>query len=151
MKLKKQLQSLIKEAPEHGVSSIVMEKAITPVLSAFAKQLTHPKYYLITNVDGNWLLTTLSHQERPEQEKTVIYAFATPEDARTFQKNTISKLKIIAIPVTHLLFQVFAIKKIDSIIFLPTPGNLEKGIEISGLELQNTIKKQLQEIRFSIA
>ncbi|WP_013325048.1 hypothetical protein [Gloeothece verrucosa] len=148
MKLKKQLQSLVKEAPQHGVSSVVMEKAINPVLAMFAKQLEHPKYYLLSNANGDWLLTHLSHRERSEQEKTVIYAFSTPEDAALFHKNTETNLlKITAIPVTHLLFQLLALKQVDSIIFMAISGNLEKGIEVPRTELQDSIQKQLAQGR----
>lgn len=146
MKLQKQLQSLLKEAPKHGVSSVVMEKAINPVLIAFAKQLKHPKYYLLSNLKENWLLTTLSNKET-KQEKTVIYAFSHPEDTINFHKNYNQNLKPIAIPVTHLLFQLFALKQIDSIIFMETSGNLEKGIEIYQTELQENIQKQLVQLR----
>jgi hypothetical protein len=154
MKLNRQLKILLDEAPRQGVPPFVMEKAVIPVLKAFASQLKHLEYYILQSRDprsaseGNreWMATTLSNIENPQQEKRVIYAFATAEDAIASQENANVLGEIASIPVTHLLFQLLAIDTIDSIIFLETPGNLEKGLDIYRTSLQNSIQKQLQHL-----
>jgi hypothetical protein len=146
MKLDQQLQILIEEASGQGVPSWVMEKAVVPILKAFASQLQHLEYYVLQSRDRDWIITTLSNIEKPEQEKQVIYAFSSSEDAVNSQGNSDLEIAIASIPVTHLLFQLFALDGVDSIIFLETPGNLEKGVEIFRASLQNSIQKQLQQL-----
>ncbi len=145
MKLKKQLQALVNDAPLYGVSATVMEKGVNPVLKACANELKHPKYHILQNSQGDWLLTTIALRERPEQEKTVLYAFPDAQDAKRFQGNP--KLTTKVMPVTHLLFRLFALEQIDSIIFLDTPGNLERGVEVARSRLQESIEQQLQQFK----
>lgn len=147
MQLEQQLQILLDEAPQHGIPTAVMQQAVIPVLKAFAQKLRYEQYYLIESDRGDWLLTTLSHRDNPELEKTVIYAFATSEDANQFQKGFNSVLSTTVIPVTYLLFQLFAIEQVNSLIFLETPGNIEAGKEISRADLRISIQKQLQQLQ----
>lgn len=147
MKLDRQLQILIDEAPQQGVPSLVMEKVVSPVLKAFATQLQHLEYYVLQSRDRDWVVSTISHLERPQQEKRVIYAFSTAKDAIASQENFDLQMTSISLPVTHLLFQLLALESADSIIFLETPGNLEKGTEILRAKLQASIEMQLQNIK----
>lgn len=148
LNLDSQLQILIDEAPNHGVSALVMEKAVIPALKLFALQLQHSKYYLLTSSQDAWMITTLSHRQHPQREKRVIYAFSSRKDAQGFQGIADSSLKIVSIPVTHLLFELFALKTVDSLIFLENSSNLEKGKEIQRENLQNIIEKQMQRLKF---
>ncbi|TRV66332.1 MAG: hypothetical protein EWV53_00965, partial [Microcystis panniformis Mp_MB_F_20051200_S9] len=118
MKLKAQLHILSREAVNYGLATVVMDEAVNPVLAAFARQLKHLQYYVVQNSQGDWLLTTLAHRQQPQQEKRVIYAFATEKMAISAQNTANSPLSTLLIPVTHLLFQLFAVEKVDSIIFL---------------------------------
>jgi hypothetical protein len=147
MKLDRQLQILIEEAPQQGISTVVVEKAVAPVLSAFATQLQHLEYYVLQNREGEWIVSAIANIERPQQQKQVIYSFPTAEDALHAQANSNLPLESISVPVTHLLFQLFALEEVDSLIFLETPGNLEKGIEIPRTSLQTSIQKQLQQLK----
>lgn len=147
MKLDRQLQILIKEAPQQGISTLVIEKAVAPVLRAFASQLQHLEYYVLQNREGDWIVSSISNIERPQQEKQVIYAFSTLEDATHAQANSNLQLKNISVPVTHLLFQLFALEGVHSLVFLETPGNLEKGIEIPRTSLQKSFQQQLQQLK----
>lgn len=146
MNLEEQLKILIDEAPQHGVPSPVMEQAVTPVLKGFAETLKHLEYYVAQNLDGDWVLTTLQNRAQPTQEKKVIYAFANRKDAANFQGTADLQMMAMAVPVTSLLFQLFAVQQVDSIIFLETPGDLNTGIEIQRPDLQIAIQKQLQQI-----
>ncbi|MDJ0527805.1 MAG: hypothetical protein PX634_21300, partial [Microcystis sp. M53600_WE12] len=118
MKLKAQLHILSRDAVNYGLAPVVMEEAVNPVLAAMARQLKHLQYYVVQNSQGDWLLTTLAHRRQPQQEKRVIYAFATEKMAISAQNTPNSPLSTLLIPVTHLLFQLFALEKVDSIIFL---------------------------------
>jgi hypothetical protein len=146
MKLKAQLQILSREAVNYGLAPVVMQEAVNPVLENFARQLKHLQYYVIQNADGDWLLTTLAHRDNPQQEKTVIYAFATEKTALSGQNIEDSPLSTLVIPVTHLLFQLFALEGVDSIIFLENSHNLSTGKEISRAELKANIQKQLPKL-----
>ncbi|MBR8832190.1 MAG: hypothetical protein N5P05_000750 [Chroococcopsis gigantea SAG 12.99] len=146
MKLDAQLNTLTEKAPGYGVPSPVMSKGVNPVLKAYGGKLSHSQYYILETVGGDWLLTTLTHRLQ-KQEKTVLYAFATPEDAEKFQNLHESSLTITSIPVTHLLFELFALPMIHSIIFMDKPGNLETGVEIYGDELRAAIKQKLQRLQ----
>ncbi|PSF36588.1 hypothetical protein C7H19_12975 [Aphanothece hegewaldii CCALA 016] len=147
MKLKKQLKILADEAPQYGIPFKVMEKAVIPVLVAFAQQLRHEEYYILQNKAGDWIINTLSHRHQPKIEKKVIYAFSTSQDAAQYQNTANS----VAIPVTHLLFQLFALGQIDSIVFLEKSGNLNDGVEISRTEIQTSLQHQLKQLKDSFS
>jgi hypothetical protein len=146
MKLDRQLQILIEEAPQQGISTLVIEK-VAPVLRAFASQLQHLEYYVLQNPEGDWIVSAIANIEKPQQQKQVIYSFPTPEDAIRAQANSNLQLEHVSVPVTHLLFQLFALEGVDSLIFIETPGNLEKGIEIPRTSLQKSIQQQLQQLK----
>lgn len=143
-----QLQELIANAPPDGVTPKVMEDAIAPILQVFAERLQHLEYYILQTLDQGWVLTTLSNRAKPEQEKKVIYAFPTQKDALAFQGTANSEVTAIAIPVTHILFQMFALHQVDSTVFMETPGNLSTGREIQRSDLQQLVQKQLQALGF---
>jgi hypothetical protein len=146
MKLKAQLQLLSRQAVDNGLAPVVMQTAVNPVLEAFSQQLKHLQYYVIQNARGDWLLTTLVRRDNPQEEKTVIYAFATEKMAISWQNTDDSLRGTLVIPVTHLLFQLFALEGVDSLIFLENSHNLHKGKEISRHELKANIQKQLQKL-----
>ena len=50
----------------------------------------------------------------------------------------------LPIPVTHILFQMLAMKPIDSIIFFDIPGNLNQGIEIRQEEVKKLVQIHLK-------
>ncbi len=145
MKLQKQLQILVNNAPE-SIPPQIIEKGITPVLKELVKPLKHLQYYILQNSEEDWLLTTINHRENPEIIKKVIYAFAKPQDALIFQGETTEDYQPFAIPVTHLLFQVLAFKELDSLIFMDNSRNLNKGIEITRDELMKRIDRQLKQL-----
>lgn len=143
-----QLQELIENAPPDGVTPNVMKEAIAPILRVFAERLQHLEYYILQTLDQGWVLTTLSNRARPEQEKKVIYAFPTQKDAMSFQGTENPEVTAIAIPVTHILFQMFALHQVDSTVFMETPGDLTTGREVQRNDLQQLVQKQLQALGF---
>ncbi len=145
--LDQQLQALINEAPQYGVPSAVMETAVSPVLKLFALQLQHPNYYLLVSANQSLIVTTLSHRQQPQAEKRVIYGFSSEKEAQAFQGVANSSLNIVSFPVTHLLFELFALKEVDSLIFMD--NSLEQGKEIQRDNLQKAIQQQIQQLKFS--
>lgn len=145
MNLERQLKTLIDEAPQYGVSPIVIQKAIAPVLQLFAEQLQHLEYYILQNLEQNWLLTTITNPQL-QQQKTVIYAFTSVRDAASFQNNADPNIIAAPIPVTHLLFRLFSLQRVDSIIFMNDSNNLNSGIEVRRDRLSELIQQQLQQL-----
>ncbi|MGL5874607.1 MAG: hypothetical protein ACRC2R_19940 [Xenococcaceae cyanobacterium] len=146
MNLDKQLQELIEESDRYGIAPVVMQQGIAPILKLFAEQLKHQEYFILQNLDQDWILTTIGNTQQPEQQKKVIYAFSTVKDAASFQGS--SDVSIFAAPlsVTNILFQILAISELDSIIFLDTPGNLNAGTEIRTDRIHEIIQERLQQL-----
>ncbi len=148
MTLNQQLQNLVEEAPNYGVPAIIMENGVIPVISAFAQQLNYSQYYLRQTLDSNLLLTILASKQNPEVEKKVIYAFPTIQDAKDFPDSTINESEIMAqqLPITQILFQMFTMKGVDSIIFLDLPNDYQQSQEIYCHKLQSAIKQNLSNL-----
>jgi hypothetical protein len=145
MDLDAQIQVLVDNAPQDGTTPQVLA-TIAPVLKALAQQLRHAEYYILQNLAQEWIATILSNRLSPEQEKRVIYAFPSVEDARAsasapFDPNAIA----VALPVIHILFQLLALEKIDSLIFFEISGNRENGIEVKRVDFQQLLQNHLQQ------
>ncbi|MBL1210432.1 hypothetical protein [Geminocystis sp. GBBB08] len=145
MDLDEQLRNLINEAPEHGVPAIIMEHGVIPVISAYAHQLDYSQYYLRQTPEENLVLTILASDQHPEVEKKVIYAFPTIEDAANFPDRKLNDADIVAqiVPVSQILFQMFTMKEVDSIIFVEKPENYQQSKEIYCNKLQTAIQQNL--------
>lgn len=143
--LQQQIQALIQDAPDDGVTGPTVE-AISPVLLAIAGRLKHSQYYILQTLSKSWVMTTLSNRREPNVRKNVLYGFPTLKDAAA-DPNTAKNPQVMAIPtpVTHILFQMLALKSLDSIIFFDTPGNLKQGTEIQKQEFQAMVQTHLQE------
>lgn len=142
--LNRQIQVLIDDAPSDGVTPQLV-KAIAPLLQQIATRLRHSQYYILQNLEQDWVLTTLRNKTT-ESEKAVIYAFPTLQDVSAIAAAEHDPQVIaVPLPVTHILFQLIALENVDSIIFLETPGNLETGIEFQRHDLQNLIQLQIKQ------
>lgn len=148
MNLSKQLQNLIQEAPNYGVPALIMENGVIPVINAFAQQLAHSEYYLRQTIDDNLVLTILGSNEHPELEKKVIYAFPTVEDAVKFPDSKLDNLDLVAqeVPVSQILFQMFTMKQVDSVIFVEESNQYQEGKEIYCHKLQSAIRQNLSNL-----
>ena len=142
--LQQQIQTLIQEAPNDGVTGPTVE-AVAPVLLATANRLKHQQYYILQTISQSWVMTTLSSRQEPNVRKNVIYGFPTLKDAAS-DPITSKDPQIMAIPtpVTQVLFQMLALKSLDSIIFFDIPGNLRQGTEINKQEFQAMVQEQLK-------
>jgi hypothetical protein len=144
MNIDQQIQKLIDEAPQYGASPTEIQ-AIAPALKAIAGQLQHPQYYILQSLEQNWLVTTLTHRTDPNQTKSVIHAFPTLQDATTNARQLDdSQLLALPIPTIYILFQMLAMKPIDSIIFFETPGDYQMGVEITRQIIEEILRLSLQ-------
>lgn len=143
MNLEQQLSVIIDNAENHDVPSLVIKKAIAPVLKSFAQQLQHLEYYVLQNLEEDWILTTITNSQL-NQDKRVIYAFVTVKDAASSQGTNNPDLIAMPIGVIQLLFRLFSLQQVDSIIFLEDSQNLNRGVEIQRLQLTQLIQQQLQ-------
>lgn len=147
MDLDQQLNLLVSNAPPDGVTPKVIEEAVAPILKLFAAQLQHLEYYVLQTLDQGWVLTTLSNRAQHSLEKKVIYAFANLQDASTLQGSADPQIVASPVPVTHILFQMFAFDNVDSAVFVETPGDLSTGVEIQRKNLKGMVDKQLEKLR----
>lgn len=145
MTLEQQLQLIIDDAANYGVHSSVVESAIAPVLKVFAEQLQHLEYYILQNLAEDWVLTTIANPQI-QQSKKVIYAFISVQDAATFQGTANADLIAMPIDVVQLLFRLFSLQEVDSIIFLDNSLNLNHGVEIKRDRLSQLIRQQIEQL-----
>lgn len=147
MNLEAQLAEIVTEAPKHGVPTAIMRKGVIPVLRELASHLNYLEYYICQNAQENWLITTLQHRTEPDLRKKVIYAFSDLADAIQMQKLYDEKMTPASLTVVSLLFELFALKTVDSIIFMDTPGNFERGKEVSKHQLLELLQAQIRGIK----
>ena len=146
MDLDQQLQILIKNAPNYGVPALVIENAIAPILKIFAENLQCLEYYILQNQQEDWVMFNIRKDPQQDESKTVIYAFTSYQDAIRFNQNPGDNIVVRSLPTTHILFRLFSVKKIDSIIFFNEVDNLNQGIEVKRENLQKLIQQQLQKL-----
>ncbi len=146
MDLDQQLQILIKNAPNYGVPALVIEEAIAPSLKIFAEKLQFLEYYILQNQKEDWVMFNIRNDPQKDESKTVIYAFTSYQDAIRFNQKPDDKIVATPLPTTHILFRLFSVKKIDSIIFFNEVDNSHPGIELRREDLQKIIQQQLQKL-----
>lgn len=139
-----QIQSLLDGAPQDGQTPLLIE-VITPLLKEIALQLKHTEYYILQNTEGRWMMTSLSHREDQQPDKTVIYAYATLEDAQLNPQVRLDRqVMALPTPVILILFQLLALQPVTSLLFFDTPGNRKDALEIRRNDIQNLVKTQLK-------
>jgi hypothetical protein len=146
MDLDRQIQVLIEQAPQDGVTPQGVA-AVAPVLKLLASRLRHTDYFVLQTQERDWVVTTLSSRQQPEVEKNVLYAFATFTDATNFQQSPSGEIVGLPVPIVHILFQLLAMDTVDSLIIFDRPGNLVSGTEIRCQDLQNLIQIQIGQQR----
>lgn len=144
MDLDAQIQLLIDNAPQDGITSRVVA-AIAPGLKLLAQKLRHSQYYILQSIDSSWVVTTLSNRINPDFEKRVIYAFPFLKDIPVSTTELEADLIAVPLPVTQILFQLTALETVDSMIFFETLGDLTNGVEIRREDIQNLIQLQLKQ------
>ena len=51
------------------------------------------------------------------------------------------------VPTTHILFQMVALKTLDSLVFFATPGNLNNGTEVGRAVFEETMQLYFQQVQ----
>lgn len=146
MDLAQQLRVLVERAPQDGITPHIVALAVNPALEIFAKKLKHSQYYVMQSAQKQWVMTTISNRVNPTVEKKVIYAFTSVRDAMDFQHLGQKDLLPEKIPVAHILFQLFALKHLDSVIFLDTPQD-SHGKEVRVKDFQEVFYQILGQVR----
>ncbi|NJM56919.1 MAG: hypothetical protein HC857_05090 [Synechococcales cyanobacterium RU_4_20] len=142
--LDQQIEILVQQAPQDGVT-VNLIKVIAPLLKQTASQLRHPEYHVIQGEGEGWLLTTLSNRVRPEQEKSVIYAFPTEDDAQEYAaRNNDHRTLVVSVPIIHILFQLIALQQVDSVIFVEHAGGAPTGTEVACGGFRRQIQQQIE-------
>lgn len=144
MNLDEQIQLLIDDAPQDGVTPRVVA-AIAPGLKLLAQKLCCSQYYILQSLADEWVVTTLSNRANLDVEKLVIYAFPTLQDIPVVSSTGFdADLIAVLLPVTHILFQLTALETVNSMIFFES-GDLTNGIEIRREDIQDLIQLQLRQ------
>lgn len=147
MNMEQQLQILIQQGPSYNIPVAVMEKAVVPVIRQFASQLQHQEYYLKQALTGQLVVTKIVNLPDSQREKNVIYAFPTVRDTNNFQGNMDEPDTIaVPLPVTHILFQLFPIQDVDSIIFMEISEDLNSFVEVDRAYLYQIIDEQISQL-----
>jgi len=146
-KLEAQVKQLVDSAPQDGKTPQLVT-ALAPVLLHFATQLKRENFYVLQTLNGDWVRTTLSSRRDQGVQKSIIYAFSNIEDARK-SPMPVKDPNILAapVPVTHILFQMVALKTLDSLVFFATPGNLNNGTEVGRGVFEETMQAYFQQVQ----
>ncbi|NJL48149.1 MAG: hypothetical protein HC929_12540 [Leptolyngbyaceae cyanobacterium SM2_5_2] len=151
MDLDEQIAELI-ENTRSEVATAEAVRVIGPTLKAIAEQLKHRQYYVLQTLEQGWMMTTLSNRAQPNTRKNVVYVYPTLQDAANSQA-TVKDPQVMALPmpVIHILFQLLAMKPIDSLVFCETPGQSGQGIEIRRQDIEALVQAQLAQAQRSSA
>ena len=145
MELDVQIDLLVRSAKDNGLSPLAIT-TIAPVLLAIAGQLRHGQYYVLQTLEQGWVMTTLTHRNQLDSQKNVVYVYSTLKDAAEGQvANLDPRVMALPVPVVHILFQLLAMKPVDSLIFCETPGQNGQKLEVRRQDLESLVQSQLQE------
>ncbi|HEY9877762.1 MAG TPA: hypothetical protein V6D29_04860 [Leptolyngbyaceae cyanobacterium] len=145
MDINTQIQVLIDEAPKDGVTGDAV-RTIAPTLKEIAGKLQHLQYYIVQTLEQGWMMTTVSNRTEPDVQKNIVYAFSSLKDVAAGPYSTKDpQVMALPVPVTHIIFQMLAMKPIDSIIFFETPGNVSQGIQVHREDVESLVQFNLQQ------
>ncbi|HIK45932.1 MAG TPA: hypothetical protein IGR64_13780 [Leptolyngbyaceae cyanobacterium M65_K2018_010] len=151
MDLDEQIADLVQNTGGDQATAAAV-RAISPTLKAIAEQLKHRQYYVLQTLEQGWMMTTLSNRAQPTTQKNVVYAYPTLQDAAASQASIKDpQVMALPVPVVHILFQLIAMKPIDSLIFCETPGQTGQGIEIRRQDFEALVQAQLAQAQRSQA
>jgi hypothetical protein len=145
MNIDQQIQQLIEQAPLYG-ASVEEIQLVAPVFRAMAAQLQHSQYYILQNLEQNWVMTTLKHRTQADSTKNVVYAYPSLEAVKANIATLDPEIMALPVPVVQILFQMLALEPIDSIIFFETSNSQQTGTEISRLALREAIERYVRSL-----
>ncbi|NJN30363.1 MAG: hypothetical protein HC824_07950 [Synechococcales cyanobacterium RM1_1_8] len=147
--LDQQIEQLIEQAPRDDVTGMLIA-LMAPLLKQIAGQLQYFEYFVLQTPDRGWVVTTLGHRATPELEKTVVYAFPDLQDAQAVAgTHTEVDLVPLNFPVISIIFQLIALKQVESILFFERAGDRQRAVEVRRVDLeaqmQQIMRQQLQQ------
>jgi hypothetical protein len=145
MDLDAQISDLIQGASGSAVTADAVQ-AIAPTLKAIAGQLQHDHYYILQTLEQGWVMTTLSSRNQPDVKKNIVYAYQSLKDAGEGPVSVKDpQVMALPVPVTHILFQMLAMKPVHSVVFMEQPGQAGKGVEVRRQDIEALIQAQLKQ------
>jgi hypothetical protein len=144
MDIDQQLQVLAEEAPEYGISPDQIQ-IIAPILKALASRLQHSQYYILQNLEQEWVMTTLKHRTQAKPSKNVVYAYPSLEAVKANVATADLQIVALPLPVIRILFQLLAMEPIDSIIFYEAQNIQQASTEISRQMLRSVMEQHLRQ------
>lgn len=145
MNLKSQLRELSKEL-EENLSTAAIEKAIIPVIVAYAKRVKRGHFFIWESPEQEWIVTTFSYRLDPSLEKRVVYAFTSKQDAKKHEDFNDPALQVAEVPIVLILVKLLVSKDLDSIVFFSHRGNVKQGMEVEKSQLLDVIKNRLRQV-----
>jgi hypothetical protein len=151
MNLDQQIKTLAKDAPNDPEMRQITETFV-PVLRRLAGKFRYLEYYVLQTPDQQWVSFTLNHRTQSHVEKTVIYAFPSPNDVATVLPSLdLSGLSLIPIGIIDLLFQFYALNLGESLVLFDTSENTEKGVEVCRSEFEQLLRQSVDPLPPDIA
>jgi hypothetical protein len=145
--LEQQVQQLVAGASDPQTHWAV--QITGAVLQSIAEQLAHLHYWIVTSKEGYWQSVHLSNLHAPEQEKTVVYAFAdlTSANIDRLQAGQADQLVCTEVAVIEILFRLLGLREIESVVFFDQSLIVDKGKEIKRSHLEKLCREQLEKYR----
>jgi hypothetical protein len=151
MNLDQQIKTLTKDAPNDPEMRQITETFV-PVLRQLAGKFRYLEYYVLQTPDQQWVSFTLNHRTQSHVEKTVIYAFPSPNDVATVLPSLdLSGLSRVPIGIIDLLFQFYALNLGESLVLFDTSENTEKGVELGRSEFEQLLQQSVDPLPPDIA
>jgi hypothetical protein len=151
MNLDQQIKTLTKDAPNDPEMRQITETFV-PVLRRLAGKFRYLEYYVLQTPDQQWVSFTLNHRTQSHVEKTVIYAFPSPNDVATVLPSLdLSGLSRVPIGIIDLLFQFYALNLGESLVLFDTGENTETGVELRRSEFEKLLRQSADPLPPNIA
>ena len=117
MDLTSQIKALVDDAPADDGTKQLVENVTIALAQWVNANLSHSHYYLIQDVSGAWIKSTLTHRTQSVGEKTAIFIFSDSEDiAKEIDNLQDIQAFCEKIPVIELLFRFWTLNLSDSLV-----------------------------------
>ncbi len=112
-----QIKALVNDAPADDGTKQLVENVAIALAQWINANLRHSHYYLIQDVSGAWVKSTLIHRTQSVGEKTAIFIFSDSEDVAK-EIDSLQDIQVFCekIPVIELLFRFWTLNISDSLI-----------------------------------
>jgi hypothetical protein len=117
MDLTSQIKALVDDAPADDGTRQLVENVAIALAQWVNGNLSHSHYYLIQDVSGAWIKSTLIHRTQSIGEKPAIFIFSDSEDVAK-EIDNLQDIQVFCekIPVIELLFRFWTLNLSDSLV-----------------------------------